>query len=169
MNKFEIIDSYPDAKLPERATAGAAGYDFYVAEDTLVPSYLKMFKNVDTTSALCLGEVAYLTKTLETKPTLVPTGVKCKLDNGTFLQLSVRSSCPLKYWLILANGVGIIDSDYYGNEDNDGHIFFQLINLSPFDIKLQKGDRIGQGIIMPYMITDDDSAAACRTGGFGST
>ena len=63
--------------------------------------------------------------------------MKCKLDPGTFLQLSVRSSSPLKYWLILANGVGIIDADYADNPDNEGHIYFQLINLSPFDIQLK--------------------------------
>jgi dUTP pyrophosphatase len=95
--------------------------------------------------------------------------MKCKLDSGTYLELSVRSSSPLKYWLVLANGVGIIDADYYNNPDNEGEIFFQLINLSPFDIKLQKGETIGQGIIKPYLITEDDAAAGERTGGFGST
>jgi dUTP pyrophosphatase len=74
--------------------------------------------------ALTLEEMKKATSLLNIKPTLVPTGVKAKLDPGTFLQLSVRSSCPLKYWLILANGVGIIDSDYYGNTSNDGEIFF---------------------------------------------
>jgi dUTP pyrophosphatase len=83
--------------------------------------------------------------------------------------LSVRSSCPLKHWLILANSVGIIDGDYYGNQDNDGHIYFQMINLSPIDIILKKGDIIGQGIIKPYLITEDDCAGGLRTGGFGST
>lgn len=63
----------------------------------------------------------------------------------------------------------IIDSDYADNPDNEGHIFFQLINLSPFPIKLQKGDIIGQGIIKHYLTTDDDSAIGERTGGFGST
>jgi dUTP pyrophosphatase len=110
-----------------------------------------------------------LTKHLKTKPTLVPTGMKCKLEPGTFLQLSVRSSSPLKYWLILANGVGIIDADYYNNPDNEGHIYFQLINLSPFPIKIQKGEAIGQGIILPYSITENDDVWTERVGGFGST
>jgi dUTP pyrophosphatase len=110
-----------------------------------------------------------LTKNLKTKPTLVPTGMKCKLEPGTFLQLSVRSSSPLKYWLILANGVGIIDADYYNNPDNEGHIYFQLINLSPFPIKIQKGEAIGQGIILPYGVTEDDAVWTERVGGFGST
>jgi dUTP pyrophosphatase len=109
------------------------------------------------------------TKSLKTKPTLVPTGVKCKLEPGTYLELSVRSSSPLKYWLFLANGVGIIDSDYYNNPDNEGHIYFQMINLSPFPIKIKKGEAIGQGIIHRFCITEDDNATGLREGGFGST
>lgn len=116
-----------------------------------------------------LDEIANITKTLKTKPTLVSTGMKCQLDPGTYLELSVRSSCPLKHWLILANSVGIIDADYYNNPDNEGEIFFQMINLSPFDIILRKGDIIGQGIIKPYLTTEDDNASGQRTGGFGST
>lgn len=116
-----------------------------------------------------LDEIANITKTLKTKPTLVSTGMKCKLEPGTYLELSVRSSCPLKHWLILANSVGIIDADYYNNPDNEGEIFFQMINLSPFDIILRKGDIIGQGIIKPYLTTEDDNASGQRTGGFGST
>ena len=91
------------------------------------------------------------------------------MDADEYLEISVRSSCPLKYWLILANGVGIIDSDYYNNPDNEGEIFFQIINLSPFPVYLQKGDSIGQGIIKKYIITENDSAAGKRNGGFGST
>ena len=73
------------------------------------------------------------------------------------------------YWLILGNSVGIIDADYYNNPDNEGEIFFQMINLSPFDIQLYKGDIIGQGIIKPYLTTEDDTASGQRVGGFGST
>ena len=113
--------------------------------------------------------MSILTKNLKAKPTLVPTGIKCELNDNTYLELSVRSSCPLKYWLILANGVGIIDADYYNNPDNEGHIYFQVINLTTFDIQLKKGDKIGQGIIKPYLTTDDDNAFGQRFGGFGST
>jgi dUTP pyrophosphatase len=60
--------------------------------------------------------------------------LKCALDPNTYLELSVRSSTPLKYWLFMANSVGIIDADYYNNIDNEGEIFFQLINLSPYPI-----------------------------------
>lgn len=63
----------------------------------------------------------------------------------------------------------IIDSDYYNNPDNEGHIFFQLVNISPFYIQLKKGDRIGQGIIHKYITVEDDAAAGTREGGFGST
>ena len=116
-----------------------------------------------------LTEMAHFTKQLKIKPILIPTGIKCSLDPNTYLELSVRSSTPLKHWIILANGVGIIDADYYNNPDNEGHIYFQVINLSTFDIQLKKGDKIGQGIIKHYLITDDDNASGQRLGGFGST
>ena len=83
---------------------------------------------------LSLKDMGDFTKKTGYKPTLVSTGMKCKLDPGTYLQLSVRSSSPLKYWIMLANGVGIIDADYYNNPDNEGEIFLQLYNLSPFNI-----------------------------------
>lgn len=177
MAHFEFVSSYADAglSLPERKTTSSAGYDFVVAEDTIVPSYLDLMQDmktsvaIDKTVPLNLNDMATITKGINCKPTLVPTGVKCQLNPGTYLELSVRSSCPLKYWLVMANGVGIIDRDYYNNSDNEGHIYFQLINLSPFPIILKKGDIIGQGIIKPYYITDDDDACGDRIGGFGST
>ena len=116
-----------------------------------------------------LEEAAAAIKEANAKITLVPTGMKCKLEPDTYLELSVRSSCPLKHWLILANGVGIVDADYFGNSSNDGHIFFQILNLAPFPILLKRGDTIGQGIIKPYLTTEDDNATGERTGGFGST
>ena len=195
MAKFEVISKYADAglALPERKTQHSAGYDLAAAEDIIIPSYqdlftqlqLNKYKAKDTFEAILrimdkessdqvrdywmLNEVAADTKNLNARPTLVPTGMKCKLDPGTYLELSVRSSSPLKYWLILANGVGIIDADYYNNPDNEGHIYFQMINLSPFPIKIQKGEAIGQGIIHHYNITEDDNASGLREGGFGST
>lgn len=162
-------------QLPERKTAEAAGYDFMVAEDTIIPSYNNLMDKLtaiypDTNIQLNLQDIASLTKTCKAKPTLVPTGIKCELDEGTYLELSVRSSCPLKYWLILANGVGIIDKDYFNNPSNEGEIFFQIINLSPFNIRLQKGDIIGQGIIKPYLtVYDEIGPSTLRLGGFGST
>ena len=116
-----------------------------------------------------LEQMAEFTKITKYRPTLVSTGMKCKLDPGTFLQLSVRSSSPLKYWLMLANGVGIIDADYYNNESNEGEIFLQMVNFSPFNIMIKKGEAIGQGIIKPYLTTDNDNHGGKRNGGFGST
>lgn len=185
MAKFEKVNRFSDIdiNLPERKTADSAGYDMEVAEDIIIPSHHNLMEimnsiipqNVilDTNEVVhntfTLDEIANITKTLKTKPTLVSTGMKCKLEPGTYLELSVRSSCPLKHWLILANSVGIIDADYYNNPDNEGEIFFQMINLSPFDIVLRKGDVIGQGIIKPYLTTEDDNASGQRIGGFGST
>lgn len=178
--RFEIVSKYADANLslPVRKTQASAGYDFQVAEDTYIPSCAHLINELaaaQITSDYCdhevllLSEVAALTKSSHCKPTLVPTGIKCEMPKDTYLELSVRSSCPLKHWLVLANGVGIIDSDYYNNPDNEGHIFFQIINLSPFDIILKKGDAIGQGIFKKYYLTDDDTADGFRAGGFGST
>ena len=110
-----------------------------------------------------------MTKAADTKPTLVPTGVKCHLDEHTYLELSVRSSAPLKHWLILANGVGIIDADYYNNPDNEGEIFAKLRNFSNCDYTIRKGERFMQGIFCKHFITDNDDASGERTGGIGST
>ena len=193
MTKFEVVSKYADAglPLPVRATANSAGYDFVVAKDTVLKPYedhdreLRLLHDVSlqqvlsnlfesakktvTTQPLTLADVANLTGKHKNRPTLVSTGMKCKLDPGTYLELSVRSSTPLKHWIVLANGVGIIDADYYNNPDNEGEIFFQLINLSPYDILLKKGEKIGQGIIKQYLTTEDDAATGDRLGGFGST
>ena len=95
--------------------------------------------------------------------------LKCKMEDNEYLQIVARSSTPLKYWLIVANAPGIVDADYYNNPDNEGEIFVQVINLSPFTIKLKKGDKIAQGIISRYYTVEDDVRDGERTGGFGST
>lgn len=177
MPRFEVVSKYKDADihLPSRGTMYSAGYDFEVAEDTIIPSYSdlldQLFESAEYMEykTYTFEEISDLTKSTKLRPTLVPTGVKCQLNHDQYLELSVRSSCPLKSWLILANGVGIIDSDYYNNLDNEGHIYFQIINLGPRPILLHKGDKIGQGIIKRYEITDDDKASGERMGGFGST
>ena len=178
MAKFEKVSRFKDVdiEMPARKTKYSAGYDFVVAEDIILPPYDEQYDamipdiyDFDYAEPRSLDEVAAFTKEYHAKPTLVSTGMKCQLDDNQYLQLSVRSSCPLKNWLILANGVGIIDADYYNNPDNEGEIFFQIINFSPYPIYLKKGDRIGQGIIMEYIRTEDDSADAIREGGFGST
>lgn len=177
MAKFEKVSRYADADLamPVRKTEFSAGYDLVAADDYIIPSVFQLAAEaerlweVDEDEFVTLAQMGLFTKKLNYKPTLVSTGMKCKLDPGTFLQLSVRSSSPLKYWLMLANGVGIIDADYYNNPDNEGEIFLQIYNMSPFNIQIQKGEAIGQGIILPYAVTEDDNASGDRVGGFGST
>ena len=177
MAKFEKVSRYADADLamPVRKTEFSAGYDLVAADDYIIPSVFQLAAEaerlweVDEDEFVTLAQMGLFTKKLNYKPTLVSTGMKCKLDPGTFLQLSVRSSSPLKYWLMLANGVGIIDADYYNNPDNEGEIFLQIYNMSPFNIQIQKGEAIGQGIILPYAVTEDDNASGDRIGGFGST
>lgn len=181
MAKFELVSRFKELNnvafaLPQRATAHAAGYDLYAAEDTVIPSYdvqcrkmIQEYGDADGLPVLSLQQVATLTKKLKTKPTLVSTGMKVKLAEDEYLELLPRSSTPLKYWLVLANSAGIIDSDYYNNPDNEGEIFLQFINLSPFPILIHRGDFLGQGIIHKYYLTEDDCAGGERQGGFGST
>ena len=176
MIRFEKVKRFANAdfNLPVRKTKNSAGYDFEVAEDICIPTWTSQLMTLAKATPqpkepYSLEEIAALIKQTKAKPTLVSTGVKCHLEEGYYLELSVRSSTPLKYWIILANSVGIIDADYCNNPDNEGEIFFQVINLSPFPIQLRKGDIIGQGIIKRYEITDDDKAIGERQGGFGST
>lgn len=176
MIKFEKVSRFDEVELemPTRKTANSAGYDFEVAEDTVIPTWTSQLMALakmtpQPKEPYSLEEMAALTKQTKAKPTLVSTGVKCHLEEGYYLELSVRSSTPLKYWIILANSVGIIDADYCDNPDNEGEIFFQIINLSPFNIELKKGDTIGQGIIKEYYLVDTDITTATRSGGFGST
>lgn len=180
MAKFEVVSRFADAgiQLPDRKTAGSGGYDLAAAEDIVIPSIetlrTKLYYAIDSddprTEGLSLKEMEWLTKRTECRPTLVSTGLKCQLDPGTYLELSVRSSTPLKYWLILANSVGVIDSDYYNNPGNEGEIFLQFFNLAPFPLLIKKGDYIGQAIIHSYSVTEDDAVANVkRVGGFGST
>lgn len=150
---FEVVSKYADAglELPMRKTEYSAGYDLVAAEDTVIPSYYNMVNEllenlaveIKPNEYLSLETMAELTKQADFRPTLVSTGMKCKLASGTYLELSVRSSTPLKYWIMLANGVGIIDADYYNNESNEGEIFLQMINFSPFNIMIKKGEAIG--------------------------
>ena len=183
--KFEKVSRFKDIDipLPTRSTAASAGYDFTVAEDIVLPPYeffsakvrdavMERDKTNDFfgfTHPFTLDTIAALNKELKTKIPLVSTGMKCKMPEDVYLQLSVRSSTPLKHWIIMGNSVGIIDSDYWNNKDNEGEIFFQLINLAPFAIRLKRGDKIGQGIFYHYLTTESDNATGTRVGGFGST
>lgn len=174
MAKFEFVTKYKDCglDLPVRKTSHSAGYDLCAAEDMVLQPY--RFAMEDITKKIpyqfyTLKDMEHWTKCTGARPYLVSTGLKCELDEGTYLELSVRSSTPLKYWLVMANGVGIIDKDYYNNDSNEGEIFLQLINLSPYPIRIQKGDMIGQAIIKPYLTIENDCASGTRIGGFGST
>ncbi len=137
--------------------------------DALAKEAQKYFDRFKGDFTLDLNQMKDLVKAAKTKLTLVPTGIKCKLEDDQVLHLYIRSSCPLNHYLFLGNGTGVVDSDYYNNEDNEGHIFFQIINLSPFNIVVKKGDIIGQGEIIRFCKTDDDEADGVRIGGFGST
>ena len=145
---FEIAKGFENAgiNLPIRKTKYSAGYDVEAAEDVIIPSFKKGMK-----------------------PTLIKTGIKAYMDEDEMLLLYNRSSNPGKKGLILANSVGVIDKDYYGNPDNDGHIMFAFFNIKEEDIEIKKGDVVGQAIFQKYLLTDDDSAEGERIGGFGST
>lgn len=145
---FEVAKGFEDKEinLPVRKTKFSAGYDIEAAEEVVVPSFKKGMN-----------------------PTLIKTGIKAYMQDDEVLMLYNRSSNPKKKGLILTNSVGVIDKDYYGNQDNDGHIMFAFYNIKDEDITIKKGEAIGQGIFQKYLITDDDRAEGERIGGFGST
>ena len=148
MRGFEVAKGFEDKNinLPERKTKYSAGYDLESAEDVII----EPFK---------MGGA----------PTLIKTGLKAYMEDDEYLMLCNRSSNPKKKGLILANSVGIIDKDYYGNTDNDGLIMYAFYNIKEEAVTIKKGDIIGQAIFMKYLITDNDNASGERTGGFGST
>ena len=91
------------------------------------------------------------------------------MEDDEYLMLANRSSNPKKKGLVMANSIGVVDKDYYGNPDNDGHLMFAFYNFKSEPVTITKGERIGQGIFMKYYTADDDNAEGERTGGFGST
>ena len=135
--------AYDSLILPTRATSGSAGYDFKAPFDfTLKP-----------------GETIK-----------IPTGIRAKIDDGWVLMIYPRSGLGFKFRLQLNNTVGVIDSDYFGS-DNEGHIMIKMTNCTNEGktIEVAKGQGFAQGIFMPYGITVDDDATTVRNGGFGST
>ena len=154
MRKFEKISekeyekvlkekcSYDDIKLPIRSTKHSAGYDF------ISPFSFELNP----------GETIK-----------VPSGIKVIMNEDEFLAILVRSSMGFKYNVRLCNQVGIIDSDYYNNPDNEGHMFIALKNEGEKVFKVEKGEKYAQGIFQKYLLTDDDEANGERLGGFGST
>ena len=145
---FEIAKGFEDKNinLPIRKTKYSAGYDVEAAEDVVIPSFKKGMA-----------------------PTLVKTGLKAYMQDDEVLLLYNRSSNPKKKGLILANSVGVIDKDYYGNPDNDGHFMFAFYNIKDEDVKIKKGECIGQAIFQKFLLTDNDNADGIRMSGFGST
>lgn len=172
---FEVITKYQDKgiNLPERQTKNAAGYDFEAAEDFILPSiwklnFIKILWNLWHQKENETVTIENAQK--ELKPLLIPTGVKAFMGENEYLLLANRSSNPLKRRMILPNGVGIIDADYYNNPSNEGAIFFQMLNFGITDIHISKGERIGQGIFMPFLTVDNEKdIKKTRDGGFGST
>lgn len=144
---FEIAKGYEDKgiHLPVRKTKNSAGYDVEAAEDVIIPPY-----------------------EFGMKPTLIPTGLKAYCKEDEFYILVNRSSGPKKGF-VMANSVGIIDADYYGNVTNDGHFYFQYYNFLKEDLVIHKGDVIGQVIFLNYLKVDQDDATGERIGGFGTT
>ena len=134
---------YDEIRLPVRATAGSAGYDFHLP----LPIVLQPGETIK-----------------------IPTAVRAEICEGWVLQIYPRSSLGFKYRLQLNNTVGIIDSDYFYS-DNEGHIFAKLTNDSREGktLKLEKGTGFMQGIFVEYGITTDDDAQGIRNGGLGST
>lgn len=167
---FEKVTTFEEINLPKRATKAAAGYDFEAASDVVIPSIWK--SGIATALKVALKkEETFLDEEMvkQVKPVLVPTGVKAYMGEEEFLQLCNRSSNPLKNFLLLGNGVGVIDSDYYNNENNEGHIMFQFLNFGLREVTIKKGERVGQGIFLPFLKADEDSATTERQGGFGSS
>ena len=136
-------EAYEKLKLPQRATSGSAGYDFYMPYDlTLAP-----------------GQTA-----------LIPTGIRARMQDGWVLCLFPRSGLGFKFRMQLNNTVGIIDADYY-HSDNEGHIQAKITNDSRENkiLELKQGQGFMQGIFLPFGITEDDEVNTIRNGGFGST
>ena len=137
---FEVM--YPYGTMPVRGTVNSAGYDLYAPHGaTIGPGETVLFK----------------------------LGVRAFMQPDEVLMLHVRSSVGIKKGLILANATGVIDSDYYGNESNGGEICVCLRNVSDKPCYIAQGEKIAQGVFMKYLIADNDTTQAKRTGGVGST
>lgn len=172
---FEVVSKYKDQgiNLPKRQTAQSAGYDFEAAQDVVLPSiwclnFVRIFRLIRNGHELNELDREKAEKIL--KPILVPTGIKAYMPEDEVLILANRSSNTFKRNMAFPNGIGVIDSDYYNNSENEGEIFLQLINYGVRPLHIKKGDRIGQGIFIKYLKADnDDPVPRQRLGGFGSS
>lgn len=139
--KDEFRKNQGEIKLPTRATTNSAGYDFYSPINiTIKPD----------------------------ESVMIWSDIKVHMYYDNALLLIPRSSMG-KHHVMIANSVGLIDADYYSNEDNDGNIGFRLLNLGKTPYEIKAGDRIGQGIFVKYVLVKDDKAEGERVSGFGST
>jgi dUTP pyrophosphatase len=165
---FEVAQGFEEhgINLPKRSTKSSAGYDFECAEEITIEPMWKHILGMIVSNRFSFDKKA-IQESL--KPTLVATGVKSYMNNDEALFMYNRSSNPIKNFLLLTNGVGVVDSDYYSNPNNDGAISFQFINFGVFPKTIKKGERVGQGIFQPYLKADNDDAEGERTGGHGST
>ena len=148
MRKFEFVNRILNnedgltRRLPERSTKNSAGYDFFAIKD-------------------------YVIKPNEILK--IPTGYKATFESDEMLMIVVRSSMGFKYNVRLTNQVGIIESDYYNNPDNEGHMWVCLQNYGDKEYIINKGDAYAQGIFVKFLTTDDDCVNKTRVGGLGST
>lgn len=141
---FELVSYAPaDIKLPTRKTVGSACYDFYLTSDVKISAH-------------------GFTK-------IIPTYIKAYMPLDEVLLLHIRSSVGILKHITLANSTGIIDSDYYNNEENEGNIGLVLQNNSDKPVTFAKGERIMQGMFVKYGVADDDCTTGERKGGTGST
>lgn len=141
---FQLVSEVPEGVqpiIPKRATKKSAGYDFYSPINIDIAPHSKC---------------------------KITTYIKCSMDDDMVLMLYIRSSMANKE-ITLVNQVGIIDADYYNNPDNEGNIIIMLRNDSDEVYHINQGDRIVQGIIQNYYVTDDDNVEKVRKGGIGST
>ena len=132
----------PAVPLPEYQTAGAAGFDLASAADMTIQP----------------GEVA-----------LVPTGLVIAVPAGHFLGIFARSSTPLKRGLMVANGVGVVDSDYCGAADE---VRIEVLNFTTRPVTVARGDRLAQGVVLACArVVWREAGADGRPdrGGFGGT
>lgn len=138
----ENIDLPVNFDLPKRSTKFSAGYDFVNPEKVELEPH----------------KIYY-----------VKTGIKADMEEDEVLILANRSSNPKKKNLVLINGIGVIDKDYYNNPDNEGEIAFAFVNISNETVTIESGEKLGQGMFVKYLTTEDDIAEGIRNGGFGST
>lgn len=147
MRGFEIVKeemrkTKGEVTLPTRGSKVSAGYDFYSPVDIMLKPNEK---------------------------TCVWSDVKAYMQEGEVLLLFVRSSIGIKKGLALSNGTGVIDADYYSNSSNDGNIGIALYNYSDKIVEIKKGERICQGVFVPFLEADNGNTDKKRVGGIGST